>query len=56
MQSIWLERPIYCMKVTRCVNGVFGVGVEPAHLAALEPKSSGFAITPPDRNDGLYQF
>jgi len=39
MQSIWLERPIYCMKVTRCVNRVFGLGVEPAHLAALEPKS-----------------
>ena len=31
-------------------NRVLGAGVEPAHLAALEPKSSVSAIPPPERN------
>ena len=29
---------------------VLGAGVEPAHLAALEPKSSVSAIPPPEQN------
>ena len=32
------------------VNRVLGAGVEPAHLAALEPKSSVSAIPPPEQN------
>ena len=31
-------------------NRVLGAGVEPAHLAALEPKSSVSAIPPPEQN------
>ena len=33
-----------------CANRVLGAGVEPAHLAALEPKSSVSAIPPPEQN------
>ncbi len=33
----------------REVNRVLGAGVEPAHLAALEPKSSVSAIPPPEQ-------
>ncbi len=32
------------------MNRVLGAGVEPAHLAALEPKSSVSAIPPPEQN------
>jgi len=31
-------------------------GVEPAHLAALEPKSGVITIPPPEQSDGPYQF
>ncbi len=31
-------------------NRVLGAGVEPAHLAAPEPKSGVSAIPPPERN------
>ena len=33
-----------------CVNRVLGAGVEPAHLAAPEPKSGVSAIPPPEQN------
>ncbi len=32
------------------MNRVLGAGVEPAHLAAPEPKSGVSAIPPPERN------
>ncbi len=32
------------------MNRVLGAGVEPAHLAALEPKSGVSAIPPPEQN------
>jgi hypothetical protein len=39
-----------CRERLSFANRVLGAGVEPAHLAALEPKSSVSAIPPPEQN------